>query len=187
MTHTETEAEAILAQVSREDRIEAGQREHIRVAGRNSADHGFHDDWPYTPTEHELSIMTDEELAEYKLRARQAIVEKLALIHEEISEALGEIRSGKDPLHIYFSRTEKVKGDDGKVYREIVTYYDEQAYGIDGKPLYKPEGFLVELADANIRISDLVFLVEGADEYVEADRVKREYNASREYKHGRKF
>lgn len=187
---TTAQGEAAAAQTSSEQDylIEVGQRTHIEAAGKNSADHGFHDEWPYTPTEHELSVMTEMELAEYKVRARQAIVEKLDLVHEEISEALGEIRSGKAPRLIYFSLTEKIKNDDGKVIGESVKYFDEQQYDPwTGKPLYKPEGFLVELADANIRIDDLVFLVEGQDEYVEADRLKREYNTSRPYKHGRKF
>lgn len=154
--------------------IEMGQRAHIEAAGTNSRDHGFHDDWP-------TSVMDDEQ------DMRRAIVEKLGLIHEEISEALGEIRSGRDPLEIYYSKTEKQRNADGQVIGEVTTIHPRQAYDADGTPLLKPEGFLVELADANIRISDLVFLVEGADEYIHADREKRQFNQSRPYKHGRKF
>jgi hypothetical protein len=165
--------------------IDLGQRAHIEAAGTNSRDHGFHDDWPLAPEGLEEGPLTPVILERHKTQLRRAITEKLALIHEEISEALGEIRSGKDPLEIYFSETIKYKdGFETKFHKEQVHDITEDG---ERKPRYKPEGFLVELADANIRISDLVFLVEGADEYVEADRVKREYNQSRPYKHGRKF
>lgn len=172
--------------ISTEALIEAGQREHIRVAGENSRDHGFHVDWPKP----ELSAVGGFPAASteaHKTALRRAITEKLALVHEELSEALGEIRSGKDPLHIYYSYTEKVRDSKGKVIGESTSYHDEQAYSADGTPQYKPEGFLVELADANIRIHDLVYLLGGEDKYVKADRVKRSYNTTRPYKHGRKF
>ncbi|ALY10598.1 pyrophosphatase [Arthrobacter phage Tank] len=170
--------------ISETDRlIGAGQRLHINAAGGNSADHGFHDDWPHRNTSADISGESET----YKANLRRAITEKLALIHEEISEALGEIRSGRDPLEIYYSTTIKLKDDSGKTVSEETVYYDKQSYDADGKPLCKPEGFLVELADANIRINDLVYLVDGEDKYVEADRTKRHYNTTRPYKHGRKF
>lgn len=172
-----TEADAAIAR---------GQRFHIAAAGGNSADHGFHDDWPKDPAFDDENPLTPVLVERHKTALRRAIAEKLALIHEEISEALGEIRSGRDPLEIYFSKTHKDKTD-GKVEAEYTSYHSEQAYDSEGKPLYKPEGFLVELADASIRINDLVYLVDGEDKYVEADRTKREYNTTRPYKHGRKF
>lgn len=157
--------------------IEDGFSAHINDAGENSAAHGFHEDWPTAST------WTTAE--EEKVQLRRAIVEKLDLIHEEISEALGEIRSGRDPLELYFSETRKER-EDGAVVAEYTTYHDEQVY-VEGVPQYKPEGFLVELADAVIRTHDLVYLVDGGEQYIEADLQKREYNRSREYKHGRKF
>lgn len=80
--------------------------------------------------------------------------EILALVHSEVSEALEEIRNGHEPTDIYF-------GDKGK-----------------------PEGYLVELADAVIRILD-EFDFHGVD----AEKViqmKVDYNATRPHLHGGK-
>ena len=54
------------------------------------------------------------------------IVQKIALVHCELSEAVEELRKNSDPRHLYF------REEDGK-----------------------PEGFGIELADAVIRIADL--------------------------------
>jgi len=51
----------------------------------------------------------------------------------------------------------------------------------------KPEGFLVEAADAVYRIFGLVGELNLVDEFVQAFEVKKQYNASRPYKHGRAF
>jgi hypothetical protein len=157
-----------IEQVIREDHmatIAAGLRGLVVLSGKNSRDHGFHEDWPV-------------EVAGIEVSQRElglAITEKLALIHEEISEALGEIRSGRDPLEVYF--VDKATGQEHR----------QQDFDGDGKPMYKPEGFLVELADAAIRIGDLVYLVKGREQFITARAVKHEYNATRPYKHGRKF
>lgn len=76
-----------------------------RIAHENSKAHGFWDG---------LSLADP-----------MVIPAKLALVHEEVSEALGEFRSGR--MHLWFS----------------------------GPELKKPEGFGVELGDAVIRIGDL--------------------------------
>ncbi|QWY81360.1 MazG-like nucleotide pyrophosphohydrolase [Arthrobacter phage Rizwana] len=173
--------------------IELGFQDHIEASGGNSAAKGFHADWPVEPyptvteTGEPAAHVTPEEVEAYKASVRRAIAEKLALVHEEISEALGEIRSGGDPLETYFSLTEKTRAADGRVIGETTTLHPGQGYDGDGKPLLKPEGFLVELADAVIRIHDLVYLLGADKEYIEADRLKREYNSTRPYKHGRKF
>lgn len=141
-------------------------------AGTNSRDHGFHDDWPKHPPVH---LEPHEEKA-YERQLGLAITEKLALIHEEISEALGEIRSGHDPLLTYYR--DKATGQ----------VHHHQQWGTDGiaaMPLRKPEGFMIELADAVIRIGDLAHLVGGDLEAAVAE--KHEYNRTRPYKHGRKF
>ena len=91
---------------------------------------------------------------------------------------LGEIRSGRAPLEIYFVDTKGNLGAKGKEY-------PEQQYDKFGHPQLKPEGFLVEAADAIIRLGDLTYLVGGSDQLVEARDVKHEYNATRPYKHGR--
>lgn len=168
--------------------IEAGIRQLIEAAGSNSRDHGFHEDWPV-----DVDLIEPGKDRDYQ----KAIVEKLALQHEEISESLGEIRSGRGPLEIYFVDHKGLIGPKG-------AEYPEQRYGTpDGAefaaagvapspgdvPLLKPEGFLVEQADAVIRIADLSFLVSGgeAEYFIEALFAKLEYNKTRPYKHGRKF
>lgn len=88
---------------------------------------------------------------------------KLALIHSEVSEALEELRKNPDLLHTYERES-------------------------DGKP----EGFLFELADAVIRILDLV----GFIEFIDPERAslfedivlqKMKFNESRPTKHNKNF
>jgi hypothetical protein len=151
--------------------IARGLAELVHASGANSRDHGFHEDWPV-----DIDLINpgqDRDL-------QRSIAEKLALVHEEVSEMLGEIRSGRDPLEIYFVDRKGVLG-------EIDAEYPEQDYDMAGVPLLKPEGFLVEAADAIIRLADLTFLVGGSDKLIEAREIKHEYNATRPYKHGRKF
>lgn len=147
-------------------------------SGVNSRDHGFHDSWPVHPP---VDLQPHEEAA-YQRQLQLAVTEKLDLIHSEISEALEEIRKGHDPLKTYYSTT--VKSDSG----ETVTNHDEQLTvkweGV-GRPTRKPEGFMVELADAVIRIGDLAYLLGGDLEAAIAE--KHEYNRTRPYKHGKKF
>ncbi|UUG70044.1 MazG-like nucleotide pyrophosphohydrolase [Arthrobacter phage Zucker] len=151
--------------------IARGLAELVHASGTNSREHGFHDDWPV-----DVDLINPGRDRDYQ----KAIVEKLALIHEEVSEMLGEIRSGRDPLDIYFVDTKGAIGEQGREY-------SEQQYSDGGEPLLKPEGFLVEGADAIIRLADLTFLVDGSDKLIEAREIKHEYNATRPYKHGRKF
>lgn len=87
--------------------------------------------------------------------ARETIPEKIALIHSEASEALEEYRKGPEFLDLYF--------ETGKL---------------------KPEGLIVELADAVIRCYDLAEAI-GLD-LDDAIAVKHEYNKSRPYRHGGK-
>lgn len=147
-------------------------------SGVNSRNHGFHDSWPVRPP---VDLAPHED-AEFKRQLQLAITEKLALIHSEISEALEELRKGHDPLKTYYTKT--VKGEFG----EHVYFHDDQQFekvdGVD-RPLLKPEGFMVELADAVIRIGDLAFLLGGDLEA--AVKEKADYNWTRPYKHGKKF
>lgn len=157
--------------------IEDGIRGLVMLSGENSRDHGFHEGFPDADYEGRKGFenMTPAEQRQLQLN----LAEKIALIHEETSEALGEIRSGRDPLEIYYVDH---KGNVGTPGLE----YTEQQYR-DGVPQCKPEGFLVEVADILIRAADMTFLVHGREQLVKARAIKHEYNATRPYKHGRKF
>lgn len=171
------------AKIIRDGFIEGGIVALVAHSGENSRDHGFHADWPMEPyvtvtaTGEPALGVSSEQVEAHKVQVRRAIAEKLALVHEEISEALGEIRSGRDPLEVYF------------VHKGTGLEYEEQQYDVHGVPQCKPEGFLVELADAMIRIGDLAYLVGDVDgaHLASALAVKAEYNATRPFKHGRKF
>lgn len=82
--------------------------------------------------------------------------EIIALVHQELSEALEEFRHGHEFHEVYYSQ------------------------GTNGKD--KPEGIPVELADVIIRILDFV----GAEsiDIDEAIRIKMRYNTTRPYRHG---
>jgi len=79
---------------------------------------------------------------------------KICLMHSELSEALEEVRSGNEDLYY--------KPDNPN----------------------KPEGMVVELADAVIRIMDLCGAMDLDLE--EAMQIKAVYNDTRSYKHGGK-
>lgn len=171
--------------------VYGGMETLVKLAGENSRDHGFHEDWPLegyptvTKTGEPASDVRPEEIAAHQRQVSLAIVEKLDLIHEEVSEALGEIRSGHAAQKTYYSSTTKIKDEDGKLIGEETEYHDKQSYDASGKPLLKPEGFGVELADAVIRIADLAYLC-GID-LGQLVLEKHEYNKTRPAKHGRKF
>lgn len=154
--------------------VENGIEALVKQSGENSRDHGFHEDWP---TKRQWDFLHPDE----KKQVRRAIAEKLALVHEETSESLGEIRSNRAPLEVYFVDHKGVIGEKG-------AEYDTQRY-INGVPVLKPEGFLVELADAMIRIGDLSYLVgdQAGENLAWALGIKHEYNATRPHKHGREF
>jgi hypothetical protein len=132
---------------------------------------------------------------------------KLALIHEEVSEALGELRSSPDKLKTYWTVEDVDEGDVWPVVRHEMLHMlsegeltqmaralsnyvgveDEVEPTVEGvgAALYKlkPEGLVVELADAVIRCMDLCGAL-GLD-LEEAIRAKHEYNLSRPYRHGK--
>lgn len=149
--------------------VEHGVNALVQLAGRNSEDHGFHED--LAKIIGATKFIGDSELKEELHRLW--LISKLDLTHEEISEALGELRSGHASTKVYF--LDKATGE----------HYDVQQYDAAQSPLFKPEGFGVELADAVIRIADMCF-VEGID-LGALILLKHEYNATRPYKHGRKL
>lgn len=84
--------------------------------------------------------------------------EDIALMHSELSEALEEIRNGRDLNEIY--------------------------YNLDGGEPDKPEGVPAELADTIIRI--LGFCERHNIDIIDALARKSVYNDSRPYRHGGK-
>jgi hypothetical protein len=173
MTIEETTSAQAAAEVEHmeQDIVTEGLEYLIARSGGNSRDHGFHEDWPV-----DVDLINPGKDRDFQ----KALTEKLTLVMEEVMEAFGEVRDGRPPLETYFVDR---KGKIGPKDQE----YPEQVYDTDGVPQLKPEGLLVELADANIRISDLVFLLGASDEYIKALHIKHEYNATRPFKHGRQF
>lgn len=109
--------------------------------------------------------------------ALKKVGEKMMLVVSEISEAYEEWRKPEGDLTtIYFLDKE------GHRHREQF-YAVEETFG-ETKPLYKPEGFPIELADAVIRIFDLAgkFSIPLRD----AMALKHEYNVTRPHRHGGK-
>jgi NTP pyrophosphatase (non-canonical NTP hydrolase) len=87
-------------------------------------------------------------------------LEIIALIHSELSEAVEEMRKGEPPL-----------------------YYESEESGNGYKT--KPEGWLVELADAVIRIMD--YCEQQGLSLQTAILMKHEYNKTRPVRHGGKL
>ena len=104
-------------------------------------------------------IFPDERDALQRVLAdyKRAMLErKLLLVIGEICEAHEELRNGHAPQDIY-----RNEGSE------------------------KPEGFPVEMADAQIRLLDVLQSQSIAHEDVMT--LKHNYNTTREYKHGKKF
>ena len=103
--------------------------------------------------------------------------ETLALIHSEISEALEEHRAGKPAAYV-------------PVHQEGCQHSEGEAQpSLECMKYCKLEGHVVELADALIRILDLVHVeakYEGVDFEMLVER-KMIYNANRPYKHGKRY
>ena len=122
-------------------------------AYRQSADKGFHDN---EPTEGRALLSLN--------------AERIALMHSELSEALEELRSGRQPNETYYSG---------------VIEFPSAADLLDGVPLGgKPEGVPSELADVVIRILDFC----GANK-IDLEAIiteKLDYNATRTPMHGGK-
>lgn len=86
----------------------------------------------------------------------RSILEALALVHSEVSEAVEEVRAGNDPREISYAENPK---------------------------RLKPLGLPIELADAVIRIADLCGEL-GID-LEKAIEIKHQYNRTRPYRHGK--
>ena len=141
---------------------------------------GWYDTWPDTGKASTSSIN---------------VPEKLALIHSEVSEALEAFRA-----HGVRRRCPRCHGAGVEYVGKCVDCYgdgffeawQERANGIttamlpaDGsRPIGKPEGFVVELADAVIRIADLCGAL-GLD-LAAAIETKHAFNQGRSFRHGGK-
>lgn len=122
------------------------------------------------------------------------VVEKLALIHSEISGALEAYRDyGVERRCAHCDGIGKCDDLECGAQRNDLTcpfcrgrgfFAMYSADGTDLGPTEKPEGFIVELADAVIRIADLAGAL-GLD-LEAAIRVKHVYNATRPQRHGGK-
>lgn len=147
--------------------IYAGVSDLQELCGVTAASKGFHEDRPTAPLESASSRITDIERKLYEQRLRDWQGNKLMLIVSEAAEAQDEIRKGKEAAETYYPTEAESDYD----YAEPI--------------LHKPEGVPSEIADIVIRCFDFAY-TEGfslADIIVE----KLEYNASREYMHGKKF
>lgn len=92
-------------------------------------------------------------------------LEIYALVHSEISEAVEHVRLGNPPI-VYGGKFTVVDGE--------YVIHDHDA---------KPDGELIEIADAIIRLADYCGL-RGWD-LEEAVKLKMEYNKTRPHKHGK--
>lgn len=111
-------------------------------------------------TLHDL-VSQSWEIAEAKgwHRLSATFVERLCLIHSEVSEALEDYRSGRDITEVYYENDRPGQKD-------------------------KPAGIPIELADIMIRVGDLcaVYQIDIED----AIKLKHAYNRTRPVLHGGK-
>lgn len=103
-------------------------------------------------------------------KANPNLLEKICLAHSELSEAVESVRNGEPPLFQYI-------GD--QIEPHAIT---QEFEGWDNSR--KPEGALIELADAVIRIMDLCGAM-GWD-LDKAIELKHTYNVTRPFRHGNK-
>ena len=102
----------------------------------------------------------------------RSILEALALVHSEVSEAVEDVRRGVDPVAIT-----------GIIPTMAGDYIEKYERGRSFPVGVKPTGLPIELADAVIRIADLCGEL-GID-LEKAIEIKHEYNKTRPYRHGK--
>lgn len=106
-----------------------------------------------------------------------------ALIHSEISEATEEVRRGMPPMYVIVEHEpSKVVCYQCPPVRDATVVPLTKALFYDGA--LKPEGELIELADAVIRIADTC--ENRGWDLEQAIQMKMQYNKTRPYKHGGK-
>lgn len=111
----------------------------------NAVEKGFYEELKYHPTIESM---------------RSYFAKRIALLHEEASEAFGELRDGRTLDEVYYK---------------------------DGSP--KPEGFAIEIIDLIIRSLDFLGYVQAKYNLKPSEifALKFDYNSSRPAMHGRKF
>ncbi|MFC3299617.1 hypothetical protein FJV46_10590 [Arthrobacter agilis] len=132
---------------------------------KQSADKGFHDD---EPTEGRALLSLN--------------AERIALMHSELSEALEELRTGRAANETWYAPLvipTSLAIEAGYAEAERLIKQENE-----GK-LQKPEGVPSEMADVVIRVLDFC----GANDIDLESMIteKLAYNASRGFKHGKKF
>jgi hypothetical protein len=101
------------------------------------------------------------------------------LIVSELAEASEEVRKGTPPIYQLAAPTMTFGGS-------IVLPSDKKDRGVIGwDETVKPEGELIELADAVIRIMD--YCEAKGYNLQDAIRMKHEYNKTRKHRHGGKL
>ncbi len=140
--------------------------ELVKNAHQNAVEHGFWEDPPEFGT-------------------------AIALIHSELSEALEEVRKGRPAVYYPCNAGGVCCEDDGSASCGSRVWNPETPEVFCKAKSKKAEGYAVELADAMIRIADLWgYLKDDVDLGIDLEAVIREkmaYNATRPYKHGKKF
>lgn len=115
-----------------------------------------------------------------KIGTRMFLSEKLLLVVGELSEAQEELRKNTDPSHRYYTD----KG--GEVTDQPLTPLALRGKYVNYRN--KPEGFPVEVADAFIRLCDIMGWLNAHGLDMESIvNEKLEYNSTREHRHGKSF
>ena len=157
--------------------------------GRANARKGFHDHG------NQVRETVERDYHEGTIQAlRDHRTSRVALIITEASELIDEIRNGREFGEVYYSGGPAclAEADDGIPCTQGCKMDEWEPVDVLGNPR-KPEGPLSELADVIIRALDL-----GYEEHDESSRhgdidlidmifLKLAYNATRPYKHGKKF
>lgn len=139
-------------------------RELQALAYKQSADKGFHDN---EPTEGRALLSLN--------------AERIALIHSEASEALEELRSGREANETYYHSWKLPYS----LVAEVGASKAQQLIDADNEgKLKKPEGVPSEMADIVIRVLD--FCASNDIDLESMITEKLAYNASRGHKHGGK-
>lgn len=160
------------------ERIAAIDKE-VEASWRASENGGWHKSWDHLSLAVQNGAALEESYPRTAEDVTNWVVNKLMLVASELTEAQDELRKGKELKEVYYT------DEAGNVYEEQV--WEVVEGNPDPVPQYKPEGFLVEVADAVIRLEDLVGIVtEGAPSFGKIKLDKIQFNGTRGVMHGGK-